>query len=86
MQLSKHAKKRMMQRGRIPEAAVEMIVKYGNAKHNPGGVKEFRLPKRAVDDLTKGIKKTLQLLPKLRNVAVIVGEDGEIVTVYRTGN
>jgi hypothetical protein len=83
MQLSKHAKKRMMQRGRIPEAAVEMIVKYGNAKYNPGGVKEYKLSKRAVDDLTKGIKKTLQLLPKLKNVAVVVGDDDEIVTVYR---
>jgi len=86
MQVSKYAKKRMMQRGRIPQAAVEMTVKYGNSKYNPGGVKVYKLPKGAIDDLTKEIKKTLQLLPKLSDVAVIVGEDDEIVTVYRTSS
>ncbi len=81
--LSEHAQKRMMQRGRIPKGAIDLILNYGEEVHS-GGVKKYIFRKKAVDELTKGIKKILQVLPKLKDVAVIVGRNNQVVTVYRT--
>lgn len=83
MKKSNHALKRCQQRG-IREPLIQLICEYGRPSRRPGDQAEaITLGSKGVDQVTKDIKKVLQLVPKLKDVTVIVSDDHQIITTYR---
>jgi len=70
---SKHAEKRMQQRG-IDEAQLRLIEVFGAYEYQKGGEYSAYLPRKLIRKLRKAIDN-------LENVRAIVSEDGCIVTV-----
>jgi hypothetical protein len=84
MEFSRHARKRLRQRG-IREECVELIVNYGTPTKKPGNAWEYRLTKKDKRRAIQNIKHQLQLLDKADMKAVIVSEDaGKVVTIYHS--
>jgi len=77
-----HAQARSRQRG-IPEEAVPFIMVYGSEEKAPGRATKYRLDKRAMDQRIHELKREMQMIEKLKNVTLIVGnDDGSVITVY----
>jgi hypothetical protein len=74
MNVTKHAKARSRQRG-IPLENLDIILSFGTPIFKKGGATEFRL-------LKKDAKKLIQQFDKLIGKAVLVSEDGTIITTY----
>ncbi len=74
MTMSEHAKARSRQRG-IPFENMQLILSLGTPIQKRGGAIEFQF-------LKKDKKKLIQQLDKLTGKAVLVSEDGTIITVY----
>lgn len=77
--LTKHAEKRLQQRG-IPEEMLLFISLYGEEISQKGGSHEHRLTKQAVKTLRKDLKKVLKHLDSLSNTYFIEGAAGKIIT------
>lgn len=72
-----HAIQRMQQRG-IPQATVEIILSHGRSYFSHGH-EVFYLPAKTLRQLTWASKTTAP--SKLRPVYVVLGRQGEVVTV-----
>lgn len=80
MDISKHARKRCLQRG-IPERYLDLIVLYGVPQNRPGGVVEYRIDNKTKSNIQTLLKNMSKQIERLGNKAVIV--DGEnIITAY----
>ena len=85
MRISEHGLKRAQQRG-IHPALIELICQYGSYSRRPGGVAGVTLGGKGVDKATKDIKKVLQAISKLKDVTVIVSDDGKVLTTYHNSS
>lgn len=81
MTLSNHAHTRLQQRG-IPRAAVDLVVHYGSPVRLPSGVFEYTLSSKRNDRIARREANDIQLLGKARRVAVLIGEEGTVITAY----
>ena len=84
MTMSPHAQARMQQRG-IPEAFLEVIVRYGRVLHAPGGAEKIFLGRREAQQLRCELKRMIQVMDKAQGAALIV-KDGCILTAYKRDN
>lgn len=79
--MTDHAKIRQKQRG-ISNIALNIIEQNGRCEKAPGGALKiffgFKEYQRTIDEL----KKTIQLLDKVKGGTLIINED-EIITVYK---
>ena len=80
MQMTKHAKIRMMQRN-IPEEEVDLILERGTPFSARGGALRYLIPKREIRDLIEIKKREIRRLEKAGGKAVVISEDGAIKTV-----
>jgi len=77
--LTKHAKKRMQQRG-IPSKVLKLIKKHGNLKYAAGGAMTVSINKKDYQRAIQELKNTIQLLEKAKNHRIIT-KDNVILTV-----
>jgi len=85
MKKTRHAKVRLQQRG-IREHLIPLIIEYGRYSHCPGGATAITLGGKGVDEVTKNVKKVLQAVPKLRDVTIIMSDDGHVITAYHANS
>ena len=82
MNMTDHAKVRQGQRG-ISNIALNIIEQNGRCEKAPGGALKiffgFKEYQRTIADL----KKTIQLLDKVKGGTLIINED-KVITVYRS--
>ena len=82
MELSNHAIKRMKQRGFLKDH-IELILEHGKAKRKPGDVLEIKLHKKDINQVIQCLKKTIQMLSKCKNKAILIdGSSETIITTY----
>lgn len=81
MNISKHAKIRIQQRG-IPLSVVELIIQYGEPKKAQGNAYKYEVNGNMIPKLQSHIKDLLQQVEKLKNKVVVVAEDDAIITAY----
>jgi hypothetical protein len=77
--ITKHAKKRMRQRG-VPLPVLELIVKYGNHRPAPGGATAVGLTNQFYQLAIQELKSSIQFLDKAKNHNIII-KDNSILTV-----
>lgn len=77
--LTKHAKKRMQQRG-VPIPVLELITKYGNYKPAPGEAMMILIGKKDHQRAIRELKNSIQFLDKAKNHRIII-KDNDILTV-----
>ncbi len=81
MTFSKHAQKRLQQRGFRYEY-VDFIIEYGRFYKKPGGATEVRLSQKKIKENQHPKKILNQLLDKCRNKAVLLSNIGCVITLY----
>lgn len=82
MQLTYHANKRMRQRGFLRDH-IDMLLKYGKSERKPGNVLEIKLSQKNRSQIIENLKKTIRLISKCRNKAILIDTSGEIIiTAY----
>lgn len=81
MHTTQHAEARMRQRG-IPEDLVDLILQYGTPRRRPGGAYEYVVRKGDRARLVRHLKHLLHRAEALDRKAVLVGDDGVVVTTY----
>lgn len=81
MKKSKHAKKRIQQRG-IKNSHIELILKYGVIKQKNGAY-EYFIPRNLIDHIRFELKQKLQDLDKISkaNKTVLIMDD-TVITAY----
>ena len=82
MQISTHAKARMKSRGIAPED-INLILDYGDSAPRPGAATEIYLHKEQVKALIKRYRTLVAVLEKIQGKAVLLSQDGTIITTYR---
>lgn len=76
-----HARARMKQRA-IDEAALEALLDYGRAEHQPGGSQIVYLDKRARGRLRREVgDRAFRTLGKRLSTYAVLARDGAVVTV-----
>lgn len=73
----------MQQRG-IPEDALDLILEYGTPHERPGNAVEYVVHKTDRQRIVRRLKRLLRRVDSLDGKAVLVGTNGEIITVYHT--
>ena len=81
MRLSKHAETRSRQRG-ISYDIVDLILQHGSPEKKPGGATEYKLRKRDKAERISYHKQQIRNLEKAIGKGVLVGNDGEVITIY----
>ena len=81
MNLSKHAKKRVNQRG-FSNSTLNIILKYGSVKRAPGGARSVFFGKKEYQKIVSELKKTIQLMERAKNGKLIIIDD-HIITAYK---
>lgn len=81
MKLTKHAKVRSNQRG-IPKYLIELILACGSPTRKPGNAWVWRITKGDKIRIIAVLKDLIQQLDKIKDVGVLEGQDGGIITVY----
>lgn len=81
MRLTKHAKARSTQRG-IPRYLIDLILACGSPTRKPGNAWVWRINKSDKNRIIAVLKDLIQQLDKVRDVGVLEGQDGGIITVY----
>ena len=81
--ITEHAKKRMRQRG-FSGHAMDIIVNYGRCEPAPGGAMKIFFGEKDYQMIASRLKKELQLLDNVKGGTVIVSEDGQILTIYKS--
>lgn len=76
MKLTIHAEKRMQQRGRS-ERDIGLITTYGTPTRDG-----FLLRHRDADMRIRDLKKEITVIERLKDWAVITGDNGMVVTIY----
>lgn len=80
--LTKHAGKRMQQRG-IPLDIVEFLYNYGEPVKRPGNVSEYRIKKDMANSMIRDLKRMINRIEKARSKVILVDESStKIVTAY----
>ena len=80
--LTKHAKKRMRQRG-FSDYAMDIIVRYGRCEPARGGATRIFFGNKDHQRLVARLKRDLQLLDNAKGGIIIVSGDGRILTIYK---
>ena len=80
MKPSKHAKKRMQQRG-IRSQTLELLLTFGRLETAKGGVNKLFIGNNEYALASSELKKAIQLLDKAKNKTIVFNEE-TIVTVY----
>lgn len=81
MKITKHAQKRMRQRG-FPGLAVSIIEHYGTLCNAPGGATKVVLSNKGRQDAISEAKHFIQLLDSVKGGAIIIKED-KALTLYK---
>lgn len=81
MKLTKHAEKRMRQRG-FPGLAISIIEHYGTSSKAPGGATKIMFGRKEHQSAVGELKRTIQILDKVKNGTMIVSEK-DVLTVYK---
>jgi len=81
MKISKHAKIRSQQRG-IPENFIDLILAHGSHTRKPGNAFEYRVNPKDKNRIISILKHLIHEVEKLPQKAVLVSNDGEVITVY----
>ena len=81
MELTAHAEARAQQRG-FTEKDLEIIVSLGVPKRKAGGAVEYCLTKAVKQKEVTNLKRQLQRLERLAGKAVVLSEDGVVITAY----
>lgn len=81
MRLSVHSMVRSQQRG-IPLDMIEIILRFGTPEKRPGNVLGYRLRKRDKARIVSSLKRQIQRIEKAAAKAVLVAEDGTVITAY----
>jgi len=80
MKKSKHAKKRIRQRG-FSNISVELICQFGRHERALGGAEKIILGKKEYQKAIQEFKRIIQILDKAKNgKAIIINDD--LITVY----
>jgi hypothetical protein len=78
---SKHSVVRAKQRG-IPKDTLEFILHHGFPERKPGNALEYKLLKKEKTRILWELKQQIKLVEKSAGKAVLVGDDGTVITVY----
>jgi hypothetical protein len=79
--LTRHASKRLQQRG-IPPAAVDALLSYGAVEFDHQGGSIYYLDKRSRRRMEGALNESgPRQVKALRSIYAVVGPDGEVVTV-----
>jgi hypothetical protein len=78
--ISKHAAKRMRQRGVSSEKA-RLILEHGNHFRASGGAVRCMITKQQIADHVRDLKREIRCWESLRGTALIVADDGDLITV-----
>lgn len=81
MNNTKHCLVRCKQRG-ICESDIELIRSFGTKVRKPGGVLEYFVTKKEKQKAIQILKQRIQRLDKVDGKAILVGDDGTVITVY----
>ena len=82
MKKSKHGIARCNQRG-IPETGLSLILEIGTPTDKRGNVIEYRITRRDRNKAFIHLKKLQREIDGLTGAAVLIAEDGTLVTTYR---
>jgi len=82
MNMTDHAKGRQKQRG-ISNIALTIIEQNGRCEKAPGGALKFYFGFKEYQRTISDLKKTIQLLDKVKGGTLIINED-KVITVYRS--
>jgi hypothetical protein len=78
--LTSHCKKRMKQRG-ISASLIDLLLRHGQEREAPGGASMILADRRLIAAKLQFLKSEMRQLESLRDVALIVAEDGTAITV-----
>ena len=78
---SKHSAIRMRQRG-ISHDKVQIILEHGRQFPVAGGAELCMVTSRQITDYIDGLKREIRRWEGVRRTAVVVGSDGDIITVH----
>lgn len=81
MKTTKHAKKRISQRG-FSNFTLDIIQKYGNSKKAPGGAINIFFGNKEYQRVIEELKRAIQLMDRAKNGNIIIKGD-RILTVYK---
>jgi hypothetical protein len=81
MEMSAHALARSKQRGIGPDI-IELILGLGSGERRPGDAVEYRLNRRDRARMIGHLKRQIQVIEKAARKAVLVSNDGTIITTY----
>ncbi len=81
MTFSKHAQKRLQQRG-FKYEYVAFILEYGKSSKKPGGAIEVRFSRKEFERNLFKQKINNQLFDKCKNKAVLLSNIGCVITLY----
>ena len=80
--LTQHCEHRAAQRG-LSSSAIELALKHGDVYEQKGGASVVKFTKRQRKALLKELKDLIRVLGKDKDIFVVVGDDGSLVTVGR---
>jgi len=82
MNITRHANKRIQQRG-FKKEYLELLLKYGDYKRKPGNVMEVRITKKEISRITQDINVLKRKLLNLKNKRILVDQSmNTIITAY----
>ncbi len=76
---SRHARERMQQRS-IPRQMVELVQDWGCVRHCGRGCTSYSFDKKSWECFIKAYGDQAKALERARNIYVVIGRDGGIVT------
>ena len=83
MKISKHAEKRMRQRG-FPGLAISIIENYGTPSKAPGGATKVVFGRKEYQNAISELKQQIQLLDHLKGSTIIMNEQkNTAITLYK---
>ena len=81
MKITRHAKKRISQRG-FSNFTLDIIQKYGYCRKAPGGAVKIFFGNREYQRVIEELKRAIQLMDKAKNGNIIIKDD-RVLTVYK---
>lgn len=81
MNLTKHAQKRVNQRG-FSGLVLDIVLKHGIRKYAPGGAIKIFFGKKEYQKVVGELKRAIQLMDKAKGNNIIL-QDDHILTVYK---
>ncbi len=81
MKMTRHAKKRISQRG-FSNFTLDIIQKYGSCTKVPGGAVKIFFGNREYQRVIEELKRAIQLMDKAKNGNILIKDD-QVLTVYK---